>query len=189
MLPPTQSVVASCQDLGKNTASKCYHRYASWCRSCHGHTMSVATCGFRSKPSLMRAPQRRRPQKRVTDAPSDVDLDEVASRTMYVGSPEHSSIPGLGLPRRWRPDATRCPPEITDKELVLEWLRSAIRRGAVSEYWEPNQQIGFPRYVWHKEGDTVYEARLVNRGDGSYKGYPITDDEWPKGIEDIYAET
>ncbi len=69
--------------------------------------------------------------------------------------------------------------------MVRGWLRSAIRRGAVSGPWEG----GFPRYVWHREGGTVFEGRLVNRGDGSYKGYPLNEDEWPRGIEELYAGT
>ena len=47
---------------------------------------------------------------------------------------------------------------------------------------------GFPRYVWYKYGEMIFEARLVNRGSGSYKGYPLEKDEWPEGIEDVYAE-
>ena len=50
-------------------------------------------------------------------------------------------------------------------------------------------EAGFPRYVWYKDGGTIFEGRLVNRGIGSYKGYPLGDDEWPDGIESFYAET
>ena len=28
-----------------------------------------------------------------------------------------------------------------------------------------------------------------NRGDGSYKGYQLGDDEWPDGINELYGET
>lgn len=28
----------------------------------------------------------------------------------------------------------------------------------------------------------------MNRGTGSYKGYPLTEGEWPKGIEEVYAK-
>lgn len=69
--------------------------------------------------------------------------------------------------------------------MVCEWLRSAIRRGATGAPWEG----AFPRYVWYKDGDTVFEGRLVNREAGSYKGFPLDRDEWPKDIEAIYAET
>ena len=60
------------------------------------------------------------------------------------------------------------------------WLRSAIRDGSTGGLWEG----GFPRYAWHKEAATVFEARLVDRGDGSYKGYPLHDEEWPPHMVD-----
>lgn len=69
--------------------------------------------------------------------------------------------------------------------MIHEWLRSAIRRGATGAPWES----GFPRYVWYKDGETVFEGRLVNRGNGSYKGYPLEKDEWPEGVEGFYVET
>jgi hypothetical protein len=34
---------------------------------------------------------------------------------------------------------------------------------------------------------TDFEARLVNRGNGSYKGYPLSADEWPREIEELYV--
>lgn len=34
-----------------------------------------------------------------------------------------------------------------------------------------------------------FEGRLVNRGNGSYKGYPLEKDEWPEGVEGLYVET
>ncbi len=81
-----------------------------------------------------------------------------------------------------RSDASICPREHSDLDSVIGWLRSAIRAGSVGEPWEG----GFPRYVWPREGgregDTVFEARLVNRGDGSYKGYPLAPDEWPEHL-------
>ena len=67
--------------------------------------------------------------------------------------------------------------------MVSGWLRLAIRRGAVGSPWEGE----FPRYVGYMHGNTVFEARLVNRESGSYKGYPLDSDEWPKGIESLYA--
>ena len=40
------------------------------------------------------------------------------------------------------------------------------REGATGAPWEG----GFPRYVWYKHGETVFEGRLVNRETGEYKG-------------------
>jgi hypothetical protein len=70
-----------------------------------------------------------------------------------------------------------------NRERIDEWLREAIRSGAVGAPWEG----GFPRYVWYKYGATVLEGRLVNRETGEYKGYPLGRDEWPAGIEEAHA--
>ena len=127
----------------------------------------------------MRAPRRNRHRKREMYVPPDIDLDSLANRVTYVGSPEHKDIPSFAGPPRPRADASLCPREIRDVEVVTEWLRYAIRQGATGGLWEGD----FPRYAWYKHGDTVFEGRLVNRGDGSYKGYPLERREWPAGIE------
>ncbi len=72
---------------------------------------------------------------------------------------------------------------VRQPERIDEWLREAIRSGAVGAPWEG----GFPRYVWYKYGATVLEGRLVNRETGEYKGYPLGRDEWPAGIEEAHA--
>lgn len=134
----------------------------------------------------MRAPHYHRPRKRVLQSPpEEVDLDRLAARVTYVGSPEHKDIPSFAGPPRLRDDASCCPRWIRDPEVVCEWLRDAIRRGATAAPWEG----GFPRYVWYKHGETVFEGRLVNRGNGSYKGFPLCKKEWPEGIEEMYAGT
>ena len=48
--------------------------------------------------------------------------------------------------------------------------------------WEDGSP-GFLRYVWYKDGATVYEGRLVNRELGQYKGYPLENSEWPSTFE------
>ena len=50
--------------------------------------------------------------------------------------------------------------------------------GHVGEPWEGD----FPRYVWHRRQRAVYEARLVNRELGEYKGYPLQRGEEPEGL-------
>ena len=126
----------------------------------------------------MRAPRRPRPPRReIGKTPPGVDMAELAARTSYVGSPEHKSFPSFaGLPRL-RADASKCDPSLNDPQQITAWLRAAILAGNLSSYWE--QQ--FPRYVWHREGDVLYEGRLVNRELGQYKGYPLHEDEWPRG--------
>ena len=132
----------------------------------------------------MRAPKRKRPLKREIRISLNADLDALAELVTYVGSPEHKDYPSFAGPPKLRSDAFCCPRSIRDADTVTEWLRVAVRRGAVGTYWES----GFPRYVWYKLGDTVFEARLTNRGAGQYKGYQLKLEEWPEGIEDLYGD-
>ena len=63
------------------------------------------------------------------------------------------------------------------------WSPDGCGRQSDGGPWEG----GFPRYVWYENDGTVFEGRLVNRGNGAYKGYPLYADEWPAGIQDLYA--
>jgi hypothetical protein len=131
----------------------------------------------------MRAPRRRRPRRRWIAAPTGRDLDAVASAARYCGSPEHKDTPSFAGQPKPRADASICDRSFaSDRGRPQAWLTAAIRRGIVSEDWEGD----FPRYVWYKEEATVYEARLVNRTQGWYKGFPLKPEEWPPGIERSY---
>lgn len=88
-------------------------------------------------------------------------------------------------PPRLRRLASCCPRKLArEPACIQEWLREAIRVRAVGAPWEG----GFPRYVWYKYREIVFEGRLVNRESGEYKGYPLHRDEWPAGIEDVYGD-
>ena len=109
-----------------------------------------------------------------------MDLDSVARRASYVGSPEHKDIPSFAGQPRLRADASICSRALAREQVrVTKWLREAIRSGNFSALWEGD----FPRYVWHKEEEVVFEARLVNQGTGEYKGYPLNPEEWPQGLD------
>jgi hypothetical protein len=128
----------------------------------------------------MRRPRyQRKKNRKIAAALPGVDLDHVAQQARYVGSPEHkdhASIAGIPKPRA---DASLCPLFTQDHlKMVNDWLKESIRKGLVGEFWEGE----FPRYVWYRDGSTLYEARLVNRGTGEYKGYPLEPDEWPIGL-------
>jgi hypothetical protein len=129
----------------------------------------------------MRAPRRRHPINRAVVVPGDgVNLNELAAYAKYVGSSEHKDAPSFAGEPKPRADAAICDRSLGTKQtLMTRWLRAAIRRGFCGAHWEGR----FPRYVWFKEGQTVYEGRLVNREAGWYKGYPLNRDEWPQGIE------
>lgn len=126
----------------------------------------------------MRAPSRRRPPRRERFVPPGIDLATIAERMQYVGSPEHKSYPSAAGPPRLRSDATKCDEALGSFEELTEWLRESARAEQVGGPWEGN----FPRYVWHVREDVCYEARLVNRGNGEYKGYPLTRAEEPRWL-------
>ena len=75
----------------------------------------------------MRRPERRRdnPKARVVRPPPEgVDLDAIAEQVTYESSPYHSRVARI---RRPRPDASKCPPEVSkDLERVELLLREAI---------------------------------------------------------------
>lgn len=131
----------------------------------------------------MRSPGRNRSVPKEIDPPEEADLDDIAEEVVYVGSQEHKTSPSFAGSPRPRPDASICPSRLNDQQDKLtDWLKDAIRRGAVVATLEG----GYPRYAWYKEGETVYLARLVNRGRGTYKGFPIEKNEWPNGIQEVY---
>lgn len=136
----------------------------------------------------MKAPKRRRtiPGKIASGVNTSI-LKGFATRVRYIGSPEHKGSPNpllQGNQPRLRADASMCPKDIQSSATVTTWLRDAFNKGAVSECGES----AFPRYVWYKRDDQVFEGRLVNPELGEYKGYPIEEFEWPKGIENYYAK-
>lgn len=123
---------------------------------------------------------KRRKHRVISPWPEDQDSPEtVAERVQYVGSPEHKSSLTDAGPPRLRKDASRCPSQIELHE-VQEVLREAIRAQCVGDVF----QSGFPKYVWGWLDDTLYEGRLVNRGQGDYKGYALDPIEYPKDDQD-----
>ena len=125
----------------------------------------------------MRAPRRKRP------IPPDTDLDSLSETVRYVGSPEHKDIPSfagnLAYVRMRRVVRATLP-------VSRRWQDgSALRSNE-----EPRALLGKVRsqdMCGIKHGDTVFEGRLVNRGNGSYKGYLLASDEWPDEIELKYG--
>lgn len=125
--------------------------------------------------------QRGNPKARKVQAPPDgVDLKRVADSCRYVGSPYHKDAPGFaGTPRGRRPVASLCPRDLTKRrDLVERWLRDAVRSGRVGA-WDG----GYPRYVWHRERDVVFEARQGSPGSGEYHGYPLDPMQQVQGLE------
>ena len=131
----------------------------------------------------MRRPrfQRGNPKARKVQAPpGGVDLKQVAESCRYVGSPYHKDVPGFaGTPRVRRPAASLCPRDLAQqRDLVERWLRDAVRAGRVRA-WDG----GYPRCVWHREHDVVFEARQGSPGSGEYHGYPLEPMQQVQGLE------
>lgn len=127
----------------------------------------------------MRAPCRKRPLRRTLDKNvNQYELDVLSEKVTYIGSPEHKDTPSFAGTPRPRADASICDRELSqDRERVQQWLECAVSSGCVGELKEGE----FPRYVWYRDTEIVYEGRLVNRGNGEYKGYPLHENEWPEG--------
>ena len=131
----------------------------------------------------MRAPKRKRPQPRIIQQPPPgVNGAALATRVTYIGSSEHKMGPSFAGRPRPRADATKCDTALNDRlEEIQRWLQRAFELQCFGPPWEGD----FPRYAWCKVGEIVYEARLVNRGLGQYKGWQLSSDEWPNGIDEF----
>ena len=114
--------------------------------------------------------KRNRPRvRRVLSPPPETDLEAVANKCRYIGSPYHRTIRvGRTSPKN-RPGKTPCPADLQrDQSRVEEWLRDAIRRGNFGDFVG-----GFPRVVWHEEDGRLFEARQSGRGSCEYHGFPL----------------
>lgn len=130
----------------------------------------------------MKAPKRKRPLPRTVSQtiPDGVNLQELARRVTYVGSPEHKTYPSSSGPPRLRADASKCDASFRDRvSEIQDCLREAVQARKVGDPWENDR---FPRYVWGRLDGLCYEARLVNSACGEYKGYPLSAEEVPKGL-------
>ena len=103
----------------------------------------------------------------------------LAESVKYIGSPEHKRHPSFAGQPAPRADASICDPAFADRqEELTTLLREAVVAGTISGFFEGK----FPRYVWMRQVDQVFEARLVNRELGHYKGYALNPDELPEGV-------
>lgn len=123
----------------------------------------------------MQRPERRRKNPKrlaVAPPPPDVDLAAVAERARYVGDVRHKdSVSFAGRVPHPTPDRSVCTRNLAHQQSSTQrWLRKAIAAGQTGDMWES----GFPKYVWHREGETVFEAQLMSPySHGEYKGYPL----------------
>jgi hypothetical protein len=105
-------------------------------------------------------------------------LEAAAVNATYTASLYHCPGPDRRRPARRIKPASHCPREWTVQE-GINAVRSAIREGRVSVGWTLD---GFPRRIWHQEGEVWYEARTSDRAGGSYHGYPAEVATLPRGL-------
>jgi hypothetical protein len=110
---------------------------------------------------FMRAPGRRRPQRRRV-------LPEVPPATLADLARRAEADASVAL----EPAGDELDPAPGDR------LAVAFTQGQVSGPWEN----GFPRYAWLREGASVLEYRLVRPSTGSYVGYRLPPSYWPEGL-------
>lgn len=135
----------------------------------------------------MRAPRRKRPLQRRLIEDSAADWPTMLKPVSYVGSPEHKDTPSFAGHPRPRADASICSRSLARDQLTVnQWLQTAVQAGNYSAFFEGD----FPRYVWYRDEPSgiTYEARLVNREQGCYKGYPLNESEVPAGLRHISHE-
>jgi len=104
------------------------------------------------------------------------DIEAAAVGAKYAPSPYHCPENGR-LRYRVKP-ATPCP-RIFSLPQAGRALREAIRSRHISEDWVN----GFPRRVWHREGDQWYEACTNTGTAGTYHAYPIEPAGLPAGLQ------
>jgi len=118
-------------------------------------------------------------KRRLIDPPcSQAELDQLAARVVYIGSPYHKRNPGdfaLMPPSQPRPDKTLCDGAgIFRKDEAQKLLAAGARKGTVS----PFEGDGFPKHIWAvTEAGIVLEAKYNNEGPGNYHGYPLPGDD------------
>ena len=126
----------------------------------------------RPKSREIKFPQKQRIlKKNVTKE----ELEAAAKAAMYAPSNYHCKIDGK-LARRVKP-ATPCPRDFTFQQ-AGDAIRAAIKAGRVSRQWID----GFPKHLWHKEGEVWYEACTTAGTVGTYHAYPIDVSGLPAGL-------
>jgi len=107
--------------------------------------------------------------------PAD-ELEAAAVGAKYAPSPYHCKENGR-LRRRIKP-ATPCPRDFTLQQ-AGNAIRAAIRERRVSSDWVN----GFPRRLWHKEGNQWYEGSTNAGTAGTYHAYPVGIPGLPVGLQ------
>lgn len=127
------------------------------------------------RPVLRAKPGKR---KRVDPSPDLARLEAAARTATYLSSDYHCRGPKGQPPKRRTSPTSICPRAWRDEE-ATNALRKALLNGHISDVWDGE----FPRYVWHKEGEVIYEARHTGGPAGCFHAYPIKSLQIPSGLK------
>jgi len=116
--------------------------------------------------------------KVVLRAPSRERLEKAAEKARYVESDYHCPDKNGRTRRRIGKPATICPLG-WDRGTATIALRQAILSGWVSDAWIDE----WPLHVWHRSGDTYFEAKTGKGTAGEYHAYPINPEGIPAGLK------
>jgi hypothetical protein len=106
------------------------------------------------------------------------ELDRLAEGVSYEFSQFHRCGPdGPPAKKRTKP-ASHCPRAWREREAVKA-IGNAIRARHISISCTNE---GYPRSVWHKEGEVWYEAKTHNNAGGRYHGYPVEEPQVPSQL-------
>lgn len=114
------------------------------------------------------------PKRKLQEALTAPELEQLASNVRYGGNPEHKRNPGnFGLtpPSAPRPDKALCDDcGIVDKSTAEFLLSEGAKRGTVSVQMKGQ----WPQNIWAVTEDGYpLEAQLENQTLGTYHGYPM----------------
>jgi hypothetical protein len=128
------------------------------------------------KRPTLRSKQGKR--KRIDPSPDRARLQAATQTAIYRSSDYHCRGAKGQPPKRRTSPTSICPRAWRDRE-ATDALRKALLKGHTSDVWDGE----FPRYVWHKEGEVVYEARHTRGPVGCFHAYPIESFQIPSGFD------
>jgi hypothetical protein len=117
----------------------------------------------------------------LEDSKTPKELELLSQQVRYIGSGIHKRGKNPLAPYQWNtkpsPGSSICPQHIKDEKIVTEWLRTAVKKGAITKN---------AKRVWYIGVEGIFEAMSSNNNE--YHGYPITDDELPPGVKELYGQ-
>lgn len=118
-------------------------------------------------------------KRRIKETRDPAELDHLARQVRYTGNPVHKRNPGdfhLNPSAQPRDDKTLCDNAgIFTRAEALRLLREGVKRGLISA----QKRGAFPQNIWAvTDDDYPLEAQLENRVQGTYHGYPLSQNDY-----------